>query len=144
MNEIKIQQLIHLNSNAMKTISGSTYQTRLSSLGEIIIFCYWLQRSSVYSSMSGNTWCVTMQDKIFDAKCVVAQVQFFPMGAHWFIWCHIKSNNFKNCLLPKVSERATLQIPMTLESTVSPANFDQRFTDCLKGDISPLNDNLKR
>ena len=35
---IKIQQLIHLNSNAMKTISGSTYQTKLSSLGEIIIF----------------------------------------------------------------------------------------------------------
>ena len=29
---IKIQQLIHLNSNAMKTISGSTYQTKLSSL----------------------------------------------------------------------------------------------------------------
>lgn len=94
--------------------------------------------------MSGNTWCVTTQDKIFDSKCVVAQVQFFPMGAHWFIWCHIKSNNFKNCLLPKVSERASLQIPMTLESTVSPANFYHRFTDCFKGDISPLNDNLKR
>ena len=62
-DKIKIQQLIHLNSNAMKTISGSTYQTKLSSLGEIIIFCYWLQRSSVYSSMSGNTWCVTMQCK---------------------------------------------------------------------------------
>ena len=94
--------------------------------------------------MSGNTWCVTMQDKIFDAKCVVAQENFFfPMGAHRFIWCHIQSNNFKNFLLPKVSERASLQIPMTLESTVSPANFDQRFPDCLKGDISPLNDNLK-
>ena len=69
---------------------------------------------------------------------------FFPMGAHRFIWCHIQSNNFKNFLLPKVSERASLQIPMTLESTVSPANFDHRFTDCFKGDISPLNDNLKR
>ena len=68
---------------------------------------------------------------------------FFPMDTHWFIWCHIKSNNFKNCLLPKVSERATSQIPMTLESTESPANFDQRFPDCLKGDISLLNDNLK-
>ena len=66
------------------------------------------------------------------------------MGAHRFIWCHIQSNNFKNFLLPKVSERASLQIPMTLESTVSPANFDHRFTDCFKGDISPLNDNLKR
>ena len=54
------------------------------------------------------------------------------MGAHRFIWCHIQSNNFKTFLLPKVSERASLQIPMTLESTVSPANFDQRFTDCLK------------
>ena len=30
--------------------------------------------------MSGNTWYVTMQDKIFDAKCVVAQEKFFPNG----------------------------------------------------------------
>ena len=56
---IKIQQLIHLNSNALKTISGSTYQKKLSSLEEIIVSCHWLQRSSLYSSMSGNTWCVT-------------------------------------------------------------------------------------
>ena len=77
---IKIQRLIHLNSNAMKTISGSTYQKKLLSLEEIIVSCHWLQRSSLYSSMSGNTWCVTMQDKIFDAKCVVAQEQFFPNG----------------------------------------------------------------
>ena len=33
---IKIQQL--MNSNAMKTISGSTYQKKLSSLEEIIVF----------------------------------------------------------------------------------------------------------
>ena len=37
---IKIQQLIHLNSNAMKTISGSTYQKKLSSLEEIIVSCH--------------------------------------------------------------------------------------------------------
>ena len=75
---IKIQQL--MNSNAMKTISGSTYQKKLSSLEEVIVFRHWLQRSSLYSSMSGNTWCVTMQDMLFDARCVVAQEQFFPNG----------------------------------------------------------------
>ena len=37
---IKMQQLIHLNSNAMKTISGSTYQKKLSSLEEIIVSCH--------------------------------------------------------------------------------------------------------
>lgn len=60
---------------------------------------------------------------------------FFPTGAHyhWFIWRHIKSNNFKNYLPPKVSERATLPIFMTLESTVSPANFHPRFPTVLKG-----------
>ena len=40
---IKIQKLIHLNSNAMKTISGSNYETKLSSLGEINVFCYFTE-----------------------------------------------------------------------------------------------------
>ena len=37
---IKIQRLIHLNSNAMKIISGSTCQKKLSSLEEIIVSCH--------------------------------------------------------------------------------------------------------
>ena len=40
---IKIQKLIHLNSNAMKTISGFNYETKLSSLGEINVFCYFTE-----------------------------------------------------------------------------------------------------
>lgn len=58
-------------------ISGSNYETNLSSLGEIIVFCSWLQRSILYSSMPENMLCVTVQNKIFDVKCVVSQEQFF-------------------------------------------------------------------
>ena len=50
------------------TISGSDYETKLSSFIEVILFCYLLQRSVLCSSMSGNTWCVTAQNKAFDAN----------------------------------------------------------------------------
>ena len=50
------------------TISGSDYETKLSSFIEVILFCYLLQRSILCSSMSGNIWCVTAQNKAFDAN----------------------------------------------------------------------------
>ena len=39
-----------------------------------------LQRFILYLSMSENIWWVTVQNKIFDVKCVVAQEQSFPNG----------------------------------------------------------------
>ena len=76
--------------------------------------------------MSENIWCVAVQNKIFDANVLLCRNKFFPTGEHyhWFIWHHVKSNNFKHFLPPKVSERARLQIPMTLESIVSAAILD--------------------
>ena len=50
------------------TISGSDYETKLSSFIEVILFCYLLQRSILCLLISGNTWCVTAQNKAFDAK----------------------------------------------------------------------------
>ena len=41
--------------------------------------CFFLLITKIhmYSSMSENKWGVTVQNKMFDAKCVVAQEQFF-------------------------------------------------------------------
>ena len=101
----------------MQTFSVSNFETKLSSLGELLY--YWLQRSTFSSSMSENILCVTVHNNIFDAKCVIAQEQFLLTGAqhHWIIWRHGKSNNFKKCLPLKFCDA----------KVVAFANFVDRF-----------------
>ena len=76
---IKNKPFIQLMSATMKIISDSNYGTELSLPGEIIVFCHWLQRSTLYSE---NTCCVTLPNRIFDARYVVAQdlLYFLPTG----------------------------------------------------------------
>ena len=128
----------------MKTISGSTYQKNCHRWKKYLYLVIDYRDPVCTRQCLGIHGASQCKIRYLMQNVLLHKNIFFPMGAHRFIWCHIQSNNFKNFLLPKVSERASLQIPMTLESTVSPANFDHRFTDCFKGDISPLNDNLKR
>ena len=79
---IKNQPFTQLNSTTMEMISGSNYGSKSLLLGEIIVFCYWLQRSILCSE---NRCFITVPNRIFDAKYVVAQDQFFSQLVHTII-----------------------------------------------------------
>ena len=125
---IKNQQFIQLISMTMKVIPGSNYGTESSLLWEITVFCHWLQRSSLYSE---NTCYVTLANRIFGAKYVVAQNML--LRHYWFSCRHIKIVQSQTLFTAKVSEHAILQISVTLENTVSPANFNHWSPTGLKG-----------
>ena len=112
----------------MKVISGSNYGTESSLLWEITVFCHWLQRSSLYSE---NTCYVTLANRIFGAKYVVAQNML--LRHYWFSCRHIKIVQSQTLFTAKVSEHAILQISVTLENTVSPANLNHWSPTGLKG-----------
>ena len=125
---IKNQPFIQLIGTTMKIISGSNYGTESSLLWEITVFCHWLQRSTLHSE---NTCYVTLANRIFEAKCVVAQNML--LRNYWFICRHLKIVQSQIMLTAKVSEHAIFQISVTLENTVSPANFNHWFRLVLKG-----------
>lgn len=125
---IKNQPFIQLISTTVKIISGSNYGTESSLLWEITVICHWLQRSSLYSE---NTCYVTLANRIFQAKYVVAQNMLFRH--YWFICRHIKIVQSQILFTAKVSEHAILQISVTPENTVSPANFNHWSPTSLKG-----------
>ena len=117
---IKNQPFIQLISATMKIISDSNYGTELSLQGEIIVFCHWLQRSTLYSE---NTYCVTLPNRIFDARYVVAQDLFYflPTGVRHRLFILSSHKIVKN------------EKSLALENTVSPTNFNHWFPTVLKG-----------
>ena len=69
----------------MKISSKSNSEANFSLLGEVNPFCYLLLRSILYSK---NTCCVTVQNNVFGAKCVLYSYNFSEAARHinWFLW----------------------------------------------------------
>ena len=110
----------------MKISSKSNSEANFSLLGEINPFCYLLLRSILYSK---NTCCVTVQNNVFGAKCVLYSYNFSEAARHinWFLWSVKKSYNYYFTVKSLLAGNNT-----TLESTMSPTNFDLRLPTGLK------------
>ena len=104
---INIQQLIHLNSNAMKTISGSTNQNNCHRWKKYLYLVIDYRDPVCTRQCLGIHGASQCKIRYLMQNVLLHKNNFFPMGAHRFIWCHIQSNNFKNFLLIKVAERAS-------------------------------------
>ena len=93
---INIQQLIHLNSNAMKTISGSTNQNNCHRWKKYLYLVIGYRDPVCTRQCLGIHGASQCKIRYLMQNVLLHKNNFFPMGAHRFIWCHIQSNNFKN------------------------------------------------